>query len=150
MLDPIWSLVIASAIGVIGGILVYKQFVAHLAESSSEDEFLARRSQAYSRFAVKFLIIEFILLPLILYGVYQIVSGTVESADVTLPLITVLLIILFGVLSLYFTSSQIIRDPNASERMKNWMSSTMIIWFGLINSFPVVSLGLLLVVMLDL
>jgi hypothetical protein len=135
---------------VIGGIIVYKQFVAYLEESSSEEEFLARRTQAYSRFVVKFLIIEFILLPIILYGVYQTVSGMVESADVTLPLMIVLLIILFGVLSLYFTSSQIIRDPNASDRMKNWMSSMMIIWFGLINSFPVVSLGLLLVVMLDL
>lgn len=151
MFDPIWSIVIASAIVVIGGIIVYKQMVARLAECSSEEEFLARRQQALSSSAVRFLVIELVLSPFLIYGIYHIiVLGMVESPDVTLPLMVVLLTALFGTLSLYFTTSQITRDPNASDKMKAMTTPIMIIWIGLINSFPVMSFALLLGIMLDL
>lgn len=149
MLDPIWSLVIASAIAVIGGIVVYKQMVAHLSESASGEDFQARRQQAYSGFVARFLVVELVSLPFLIYGVYHIVSGMVESTDVTLPLMVVLLMVLFGALSLYFTTSQITRDPHASDEVKNITNSMMMIGFGLITSFPVISLGLLLGLMFD-
>ena len=53
MLDPIWSLVIASALGMIGGLIPYKLFVSHLEESSSEEEFSARRQQGYYRYLIR-------------------------------------------------------------------------------------------------
>ncbi len=151
MLDPSWSLVIASALAVIGGLIAYKQMVSHLAESSSEEEFLARRQQAYSRFAVKFLIFEAVPILFFLYGMYQMMSlETAESADVTLPLIAVLLIALFGLLSIYFTTSQILRDPRSTAAMRNYMTSMLMISASLVHSIPLVSFVIFLMVIMGM
>jgi hypothetical protein len=148
LFNPIWSLVAASVIAVIGGIVVYRQVVAHLSESSSEEDFQARRQRAYSSFVIRFLLVELVSMSILLYGMYHIVVlRTVEFADVTLPLAVVLLTILFAFLSLYFTTSQITKDPQASEDVKRFMSSMMITGFGLISGPPVASLILLFGVM---
>lgn len=143
MLDPTWFLVMASALAVIGGVLVYKQSVSQLAECASEEEFLSRRPQAYLRFFVKFVVVEFVSLPFLIYGMYQIVSGMAGSTDVTYQLLAVVLTLLFGVLSVYFTSSQIVKDPNVSDMMKKYAIHHMILGLGLIHAFPVVSLAFL-------
>ncbi|MFS8514239.1 MAG: hypothetical protein LOD87_11050 [Planifilum fulgidum] len=151
MLDPAWSLVIASALAVIGGLIAYKQMVSHLAESSSEEEFLARRQQAYSRFFVKFLMFEAVPILFFLYGMYQIMGlETAESADVTLPLIAVLLIALFGLLSIYFTTSQILRDPRSTAAMRNYMTSMLMISASLVHSIPLVSFVIFLMVIMGM
>jgi len=149
VLDPVWSLVIASAIAVIGGVFAYKQFVSKLVESSSAEE-LSRRGQEFSRFVIKFAIIEAVPILLLAYALFQITSGMGVSTDATLPLVAVLLIALFGLLSVYFTTSQILQDPRSAAGMKNHVTSLMMVSASLIHTIPLVSLLVLFLVMLGM
>lgn len=150
VLDPIWSLLIASALGVIGGLIPYKLFVSHLAASSSEEEFFARREQAYHRFAIRYFIAEAIPYLFLGYGAYMLVtegSASTGVTDATPFLVAVIFIMLFGALSAYFTASPILRDPRASARMNNYAKVLISLGFALINAVSVASLGLLILVL---
>lgn len=153
MLDPIWSLLIASALGVIGGLIPYKLLVSHLGESSSEEEFLARREQAYNRFIIRYFIAQAIPFLFFGYGMYAILlEGSVSAGatDVIPFLVAAVLIALFGALSVYLTVSPFLRDPHFSDEMRNLMKNTRLIGYTLITTIPEVSILLLVMILFGL
>lgn len=150
MLDPIWLVVIASALGTIGGLIAYKQLVSHFVESSSEEEFFARRQQAFSQFLVRYITAEAIPIILFAYSAFIIItegSASTGVTDVTPFLVAVILFMLFGALSAYFTGSPILRDPRASDQMKNDAKGLISIGVAWINAISVASTGLLILVL---
>lgn len=149
VLDPVWSLVIASALGVIGGLIPYKQLVSHLADTS-EEEFIARRERAFSRFLVRYFIAEAVPILFLGYGMWILLEGGISSdeMDVFPFLVTVILIALFGALSVYLATSQFLQDPQVSDEMRNSLKSARAIGFNLVNMIPEVSIVLLIMVMI--
>lgn len=149
MLDPIWSLVIASALGMIGGLIPYKLFVSHLEESSSEEEFSARRQQGYYRYLIRHVSTQAIPILFLLYGMYFILSegsASTSVTDVTPFLAAVILIIILGNLFPYLMVLPILRDPRTTEQMKNQTKGLYAVGSSLIVAVAIVSLGMLILI----
>src|SRR5690606_16686761 len=153
VLDPIWSLLIASALGVIGGLIPYKLFVSHLAASSSEEEFFARREQAYHRFAIRYFIAQVIPFLFLGYGMYIILTEGSASTGVTdvIPfLVAAVFIALVGGFSVYLTTSPFLRDPHFSAEMRNLMKNARLIGYALITAIPEVCIGFFVMILIGL
>ncbi len=137
-----WFLVVLSVLGMIGGVIAYKRYVSRLDGITVEEDFLSRNDQEFKRFARKYGIIG-----IVLTGFMGIVTTRISpgvSADVPLFLAIVLLIVLFGLLSIYFMTANILRDPRSSAKVKKDMTYSMIIAAGMLIVFSGLPVGIFL------
>jgi len=137
-----WFLVVLSALGMIGGVVAYKRYVSRLDGITDEEEFLSRNDQEFKRFAGKYGIIGIALTGIMAIVTFRISPGI--SADVPLFLAIFLLIVLFGLLSIYFMTADILRDPRSSARVKKDMTYSMIIAAWMLTAFSGLPVGIFL------
>lgn len=144
--NPLWWLVIASAICVVGIVFAFKQMVSNIVSSEhlEEADIHSKVSREFQQFILKLAYIEALPIIIICFSILQI-FGSMRIVDhpviePVVPFIVTLLLMAFGSVNVYLTRVHTLQDPQLSHFVKQHVANQSMLALAFVNALPLISL----------
>ncbi|MDR6226188.1 hypothetical protein [Desmospora profundinema] len=137
MENPSWLFVIATAIAVVGIVIIFKQLISRVHEQGEKFE----SKKELASFLMKLAMVEGIPIVMIAFGMMQIMETT--GIDYVIPLILIFCFLLFGLIQIFLTRQQVNNDPRTPEQVKRLVSGYSILGAAFASAFPIISIALI-------
>ncbi|MBB6452055.1 putative membrane protein YecN with MAPEG domain [Salirhabdus euzebyi] len=142
-MNPGWLFVLASLIAVVGITISFRQLITRLEDKLRDSEEVNQKTfqKDLSRLFIKIMIIESIPIILIFLGFIEMNYFELTNLfQVYIPLILVLGILVFGLISIFSTRGAVIAMHEIPKDTRGFIYTLLFIGMALVSAIPIISI----------